>query len=97
MRKQMQGTIVHISPKGFGFIQTRDGNNLLNYYFHTSRIVLCECEIKNIAVGMFAKFAVSPIPPKRPDGAPYATNVEIYFRDPSIDAASSALAGKVTR
>ncbi len=62
--------------KGIGFIAHRVGNNIERYFLSAINIIYCEPLEPRVGCGV--KFDVDPRPPRRPEDAPKATNIEIF-------------------
>jgi len=77
MVQPYEGQVVHFDPtRNFGFI-AEIGSTIKKFFFHTSRIINCECAIQDIEIGMLAKFDISPVPP-RVGNLPYAVNMSLH-------------------
>jgi hypothetical protein len=78
------GTVAFFSTKSlFGFLVRREGTRVDKYFFHAARLISCECDPKDIKIGMFARFNPSPIPPRKAEDSPYAIDVELFINDPN--------------
>ncbi|SRR6266571_3512202 len=84
-RQQYEGLVTFFNPdKNFGFITSREASGKIRqFFFHAARLTSCEVEIKDIEIGMFARFYESKVPAK-PGNYPYAINIEIYKENPAL-------------
>lgn len=67
------------SKKGYGFLECRsEDRRWLRFFFHVSRIA--KCYVDAPVVGALARFDVdSNFRPRRPQDAPMAINIEIFW------------------
>ncbi len=93
-RQQYEGLVTFFNPdKNFGFITSREASGKIRqFFFHAARLVNCEVEIKDIEIGMFARFYESSAAPK-PGNYPYAVEIELYEERPALVAGLEALSG----
>lgn len=98
--EKLEGTIGSYNPlKTCGVLFTRHPVTLAveKYFFHVSKLIISEVEIKDIQVGMFVRFLVSEVPPKSGTGNfPHATHVELYIQNPATVAGLEALSGSTS-
>ena len=69
--------------KKYGIVARQEGPVFIKYFLAIVHIKVCQPAIP--AVGDFVKFNVSPIPPRRIQDLPFATDVEIYSQPSGLD------------
>jgi hypothetical protein len=89
MVQPYEGQVVYFEPaRNFGYL-SEVGSTTKKYFFHTSRIIGCECAVQDIEVGMLAKFDISPVPP-RVGNLPYVINLTLHKAAVGLTALAEA-------